>query len=97
MSLVDSKSLSSIVGTECLPCLLPLAPPSPFGGKGNKFLADGSFGGSGNEFVTGGLDFKLVGDILLDDVSDFKLGGVLLLGGKGIGLSVEGFGGSGGG
>ena len=79
LSPVDSKSLSIIAGTECLPCCLLF----PFGGKGSKFLPDGSLGGRGIEFFM--------------DVSDFKFGGVLLLGGKGSGLSIGCFGGNGGG
>ena len=83
---VDNKSLSRILGTECLPCL-QFVPLPPLGGKGSKFLPIGSFGGRGIEFFI--------------DVSDLKFGGVLLLGGKGSRLSFGGsglsFGGSGGG
>ena len=82
LSPVDIKSVSIIAGTECLPCCLP-SPPPPLGGKGSKFLPDDSLGGRGIEFFM--------------DVSDLKFGGVLLLGGKGSGLSIGCFGGKGGG
>lgn len=79
-------SLFIIAGTECLPGLL-FPPTPPLGGNGSKFLPNGSFGGRGMEFI--------------NCDSDFEFGGVLLLGGKGIGLwlstEVEGFGGNGGG
>ena len=80
LSPVDIKSLLIIAGTECMPyaCYL-LSPPPPLGGKGSKFLPDGSLGGRGIEFHM--------------DVSDLKFGGVLLLGSKGSGLSIGCFGG----
>ena len=81
MSFVGNKSLSYIARTECLPCCFKF--PPHFGGKGNKLMLDDSFGGRGMEFFT--------------DESDFKFGGVLLLGGKGIELLPGCFGGTGGG